>query len=152
VQQANDGIRKWNETNPDLLTRLAREKGFGNETFRPIYLIYRVLSGIGTHPISQGGAAACCPREISPDGAPDSSAAVASSPTRTPRLRKPPDSGLTCARLLPSAVWMIAPYRIVSPSLAMMPPSFLIVRGRMSMLPAGSKQFFADFCGVRGWR
>ncbi len=34
----------------DLLTRLAKEKGFGNETFRPIYLIYRVLSGIGTHP------------------------------------------------------------------------------------------------------
>lgn len=94
VQQANDGIRKWNETNPDLpakplhtaphipqlrptgldlsdriadfsdiqagqlpvselvdlLTGLAKEKGFGNETFRPIYLIYRVMSGIGTHP------------------------------------------------------------------------------------------------------
>jgi hypothetical protein len=94
VQQANDGIRKWNEANPglpakplhtaphipqlrptgldlsdriadfsgiqarplpvselvDMLTKLAKEKNFGNETFRPIYLIYRVLSGIGTHP------------------------------------------------------------------------------------------------------
>jgi hypothetical protein len=94
VQQANDGIRKWNEMNldlpakplhaaphmpqlrptgldlsdriadfrgtqarqlpvselVDLLTGLAKEKGFGNETFRPIYLIYRVLSSIGTHP------------------------------------------------------------------------------------------------------
>jgi hypothetical protein len=34
----------------DLLTKLGMEKGFGNESFRPIYLIYRVLSAIGTHP------------------------------------------------------------------------------------------------------
>jgi len=57
--------------------------------------------------ISQGGAAACCPRAFSPDGAPGPSAAVTSSPTWTSRLRKAPDSGLTCARLLPSAVWMV---------------------------------------------
>jgi hypothetical protein len=75
---------------------------------------------IGCHVrISQGGAAACCPREFSPDGAPDSSAAVASSPTRTPRLRKPPDSGLTCARLLPAQSGWFAPYCMVSLGLAM---------------------------------
>jgi hypothetical protein len=34
----------------DLLTKLGMEKGFGNESLRPIYLIYRVLSAIGTHP------------------------------------------------------------------------------------------------------
>jgi hypothetical protein len=33
----------------DLLSKLAREKGFGKESFRPIYIIYRVLSAIGTH-------------------------------------------------------------------------------------------------------
>lgn len=33
----------------DLLTKLAPEKGFGNESFRPIYLIYRVLSSISVH-------------------------------------------------------------------------------------------------------
>jgi hypothetical protein len=94
VQRANDGIRQWNDANPqrpakplhsaphipqlqatgvdlsdriadfgdceprplpvsdlvDQLTRLGKEKGFGNESFRPIYLIYRMLSAIGTHP------------------------------------------------------------------------------------------------------
>ena len=93
VQQANQGIQKWNEANPhlpakplhtapyvpqlqptgidlsdriadfgacqarqlpiselvDLLTKLGKEKGFGNESFRPLYLIYRVLSAIGMH-------------------------------------------------------------------------------------------------------
>lgn len=34
----------------DLLTKLAVEKGFGQESFWPIYLIYRALSMIGTHP------------------------------------------------------------------------------------------------------
>ena len=34
----------------DALTKLGVEKGFGNENFRPLYLIYRVLSSIGTHP------------------------------------------------------------------------------------------------------
>jgi hypothetical protein len=34
----------------DSLTKLGIEKGFGNENFRPLYLIYRVLSSIGTHP------------------------------------------------------------------------------------------------------
>lgn len=34
----------------DLLTELAVEKGFGQESFWPIYLIYRALSMIGTHP------------------------------------------------------------------------------------------------------
>jgi hypothetical protein len=33
----------------DILTRLAPEKGFGRESFRPLYLIYWVLSSI-THP------------------------------------------------------------------------------------------------------
>jgi len=33
----------------DALTKLALEKGFGLESFRPLYLIYRVLSTIGTH-------------------------------------------------------------------------------------------------------
>jgi hypothetical protein len=33
----------------DTLTKLALEKGFGRESFRPIYLIYRVLTTIGTH-------------------------------------------------------------------------------------------------------
>jgi hypothetical protein len=33
----------------DALIKLAPEKGFGFESFRPLYLIYRVLSGIGTH-------------------------------------------------------------------------------------------------------
>jgi hypothetical protein len=94
VQQANEGIQKWNEPNPhlpakpphtgpyvpqlqptgvdlsdriadfgacqarqlpiselvDLLTKLGKEKGFGNESFRPLYLIYRVLTAIGMHP------------------------------------------------------------------------------------------------------
>ena len=34
----------------DALTKLALDKGFGKESFRPLYLIYRVLSSIGTHP------------------------------------------------------------------------------------------------------
>jgi hypothetical protein len=34
----------------DLLTKLGKEKGFGHGSFRPVYLIYRVLSAIGTHP------------------------------------------------------------------------------------------------------
>jgi hypothetical protein len=34
----------------DLLTKLAVEKGFGQESFWPVYLIYRALSMIGTHP------------------------------------------------------------------------------------------------------
>lgn len=34
----------------DALTKLGLEKGFGRENFRPLYLIYRVLSSIGTHP------------------------------------------------------------------------------------------------------
>jgi hypothetical protein len=34
----------------DALTKLALNKGFGMENFRPLYLIYRVLSSIGTHP------------------------------------------------------------------------------------------------------
>lgn len=33
----------------DALTKLAPEKGFGLESFRPLYLFYRVLSTIGTH-------------------------------------------------------------------------------------------------------
>jgi hypothetical protein len=33
----------------DALTKLAPEKGFGRESFRPLYLIYRVLSTIGAH-------------------------------------------------------------------------------------------------------
>jgi hypothetical protein len=33
----------------DALTKLALEKGFGRESFRPLYLIYRVLSSIGAH-------------------------------------------------------------------------------------------------------
>jgi hypothetical protein len=33
----------------DALTKLALEKGFGLESFRPLYLIYRVLSTIGAH-------------------------------------------------------------------------------------------------------
>jgi hypothetical protein len=32
------------------LTKLGPEKGFANETFAPIYLIYRMLSAGGTHP------------------------------------------------------------------------------------------------------
>jgi len=94
VARTNEGIAKWNESNPeapgkpmlevpyvpqlrttgldltdriedfgayeaqslavsevvDALTELAPLKGFGRESFRPIYLIYRVLSAIGTHP------------------------------------------------------------------------------------------------------
>lgn len=94
VEQANSGIQRWNEENPDgrakplielphipqlrpsdinfsdriadfgsyearslpvsevvdALTKLALEKGFGRENFRPLYLIYRALSSIGTHP------------------------------------------------------------------------------------------------------
>jgi hypothetical protein len=34
----------------DLLTKLAVDMGFGQESFWPIYLIYRALSMIGTHP------------------------------------------------------------------------------------------------------
>lgn len=34
----------------EKLTKLGPEKGFANETFAPIYLIYRMLSGVGTHP------------------------------------------------------------------------------------------------------
>lgn len=34
----------------DALTKLAPAKGFGKENFRPLYLIYRLLSAIGTHP------------------------------------------------------------------------------------------------------
>jgi hypothetical protein len=34
----------------DLLTKLALEKAFGQESFWPLYLIYRALSMIGTHP------------------------------------------------------------------------------------------------------
>ena len=33
----------------DALSKLAPEKGFGLESFRPLYVIYRVLSSIGTH-------------------------------------------------------------------------------------------------------
>ena len=33
----------------DALSTWAPEKGFGRESFRPIYLIYRTLSAIGTH-------------------------------------------------------------------------------------------------------
>ena len=33
----------------NALTKLAQEKKFGQESFRPLYLIYRVLSTIGTH-------------------------------------------------------------------------------------------------------
>lgn len=33
----------------DALTKLAPEKGFGFESFRPVYIIYRVLSTVGTH-------------------------------------------------------------------------------------------------------
>jgi len=33
----------------DALTKLAPEKAFGRESFRPLYLIYRVLSTIGAH-------------------------------------------------------------------------------------------------------
>ncbi len=34
----------------DALAKLAPVEGFGRESFRPLYLIYRVLSAIGTHP------------------------------------------------------------------------------------------------------
>lgn len=34
----------------DTLTKIAPEKNFGRESFRPMYLIYRLLSTIGTHP------------------------------------------------------------------------------------------------------
>ncbi|GAA1797177.1 hypothetical protein HC028_19845 [Planosporangium flavigriseum] len=34
----------------DALTKLAPVRGFGRESFRPIYLIYRMLSGGATHP------------------------------------------------------------------------------------------------------
>ena len=33
----------------DTLTKWGPEKGFSRESFRPIYLIYRTLSAIGTH-------------------------------------------------------------------------------------------------------
>ena len=33
----------------DTLTKWGPEKGFGRESFRPIYLIYRTMSAIGTH-------------------------------------------------------------------------------------------------------
>jgi hypothetical protein len=33
----------------DALTKLGPAKGFGSESFRPLYLIYRVLSAIGPH-------------------------------------------------------------------------------------------------------
>ena len=34
----------------DQLEGLARKKGLGSESFQPIYHVYRVLSGLGTHP------------------------------------------------------------------------------------------------------
>src|ERR1700729_3861578 len=33
----------------DTLTKWGPQKGFSRESFRPIYLIYRTLSAIGTH-------------------------------------------------------------------------------------------------------
>jgi hypothetical protein len=33
----------------DTLTKWGPEKGFARESFRPIYLIYRTLSALGTH-------------------------------------------------------------------------------------------------------